>query len=41
MNDVNFKHSVQARVIADSTSPVGHRLTTMEVVMHRYVLAEF
>lgn len=30
-----------ARVIADSISPEGRRLTTLEVVMHRFVLAEF
>jgi thymidylate synthase ThyX len=30
-----------ARVIADSITLDGHRLTTMEVVMHRFVLAEF
>lgn len=30
-----------AKVIADSISPAGQRLTTMEVVMHRFVLAEF
>lgn len=30
-----------AKVIADSLSPAGVRLTTMEVVMHRFVLAEF
>lgn len=30
-----------ARIIADSISPEGVRLTTMEVVMHRFVLAEF
>ncbi len=30
-----------ARVIADSISPEGHRLTTLEVRMHRFVLAEF
>lgn len=30
-----------ARIIADSVSPAGHRLTTFEVVMHRFVLAEF
>lgn len=29
-----------ARVLADSLSPEGHRLTTLEVVMHRFVLAE-
>lgn len=29
------------RVVADSVSPAGHRLTTFEVVMHRFVLAEF
>lgn len=32
---------MRAKVIADSVSSVGHRLTTMEVVMHRFVLAEF
>lgn len=40
-DDVNFKHTPQAKVIADSVSPAGHRLTTLEVVMHRFVLAEF
>ena len=30
-----------AKIILDSISPAGHRLTTMEVVMHRFVLAEF
>ncbi|MFZ0666997.1 MAG: FAD-dependent thymidylate synthase [Acidimicrobiales bacterium] len=30
-----------AKVIRDSISPDGHRLTTMEVVMSRFVLAEF
>ena len=30
-----------AKVIADSISPVGHRVTTIEVTMHRMVLAEF
>ncbi len=30
-----------ARVIADSVSPTGCRLTTLEVVIHRFVLAEF
>lgn len=30
-----------AKVIADSISAQGHRLTTLEVVMHRFVLAEF
>lgn len=29
-----------AKVIADSLSLDGHRLTTMEVMMHRYVLSE-
>jgi thymidylate synthase ThyX len=29
-----------AKIIADSISPQGHRLTTMEVVMHRFILAE-
>lgn len=30
-----------AKVIADSVAPNGARLTTMQVVMHRFVLAEF
>lgn len=30
-----------ARVLADSISPAGDRLTTMEVVINRFVLAEF
>ena len=30
-----------ARVIADSIGPYSDRLTTMEVVIHRFVLAEF
>lgn len=30
-----------AKVIADSVSPAGDRVTTMEVTMHRFVLAEF
>ena len=32
---------VIAKVIADSISPGGVRLTTLEVTMHRFVLAEF
>jgi thymidylate synthase ThyX len=32
---------IQAKVIADSLSPSGDRLTTLEVVMPRYILAEF
>lgn len=30
-----------AKVVADSVSDQGHRLTTMEVEFHRFVLAEF
>ena len=30
-----------AKIIADSISPAGHRLTTFEVRFHRFVLAEF
>jgi thymidylate synthase ThyX len=33
--------SIYAKVIADSISPRGDRLTTMEVQCHRFVLAEF
>lgn len=32
---------IQAKIVADSISPQGHRLTTLEVVMPRYILAEF
>jgi thymidylate synthase ThyX len=32
---------ISAKVVADSLSPQGHRLTTLEVVMPRYILAEF
>lgn len=31
----------RAQVILDSISPQGHRLTTLEVTMHRFVLSEF
>lgn len=30
-----------AKVLEDSMSPAGHRLTTMEVTFHRFVLSEF
>jgi hypothetical protein len=30
-----------AKILADSTSPAGHRLTTLEVTFPRFVLAEF
>jgi thymidylate synthase ThyX len=33
--------STSAKVIADSVTINNHRLTTLEVVMHRFVLAEF
>lgn len=32
---------VRAKVIADSISPDGYRVTTVEATMHRFVLAEF
>ena len=32
---------IQAKIIADSISPNNHRLTTLEVIMPRYILAEF
>lgn len=31
---------ISATVIADSISPLGHRLTTMECTFHRYILPE-
>jgi thymidylate synthase ThyX len=33
--------SPRAQVVADSVNPWGDRLTTFEVVMHRFMLAEF
>lgn len=33
--------NIYAEVMADSLSPEGHRLTTMQVQCHRFVLAEF
>jgi thymidylate synthase ThyX len=36
-----MKHMIYANVIADSITAAGERLTTMEVQMHRFVLAEF
>ncbi len=32
---------IQAKIIADSLAPTGERLTTLEVIMPRYILAEF
>lgn len=32
---------IQAKIIADSINPFGHRITTMVVTMPRIVLAEF
>lgn len=32
---------INATIIADSISHAGHRLTTMEVTLHRFVLSEF
>jgi thymidylate synthase ThyX len=33
--------SFDAKILADSTSPAGHRLTTLEATFPRFVLAEF
>lgn len=41
MPDANFKPGTRADVIRDSISPLGARLTTIEVTFHRFVLAEF
>lgn len=32
---------IQAKIVTDSLAPTGERLTTLEVVMPRYILAEF
>lgn len=37
----NDRDRIQARVIEDSVSQANIRLTTLEVTMHRFVLAEF
>lgn len=33
--------TISAKIIVDSVSPQGIRLTTMQITLHRYVLAEF
>lgn len=33
--------NIKATIIADSISPQGHRLTTMECTFHRFILPEF
>lgn len=38
---LGLPYAPSARVILDSISPLGQRITTMEVRMHRFVLAEF
>jgi hypothetical protein len=38
MIDENTK--ISAKIIADSISPMGQRLTTMEVTFHRFILSE-
>ena len=37
---MSFRHETHAEIIADSISPDGVRLTTMEVTFHRFILAE-
>lgn len=41
VSEVSEGTQPSARVLLDSVSPRGDRITTMEVVMHRFVLAEF
>lgn len=40
-DDATFQFGSNAKVIADSVSPAGDRVTTIEATMHRFVLAEF
>lgn len=40
-NELLPENLVEAHVVADSETPEGHRLTTLHVTMHRFVLAEF
>jgi hypothetical protein len=37
---MNAKDKITAKVIADSISPAGHRMTTMEIEYPRFILAE-
>lgn len=37
---MNPKDKITAKVIADSVSPAGHRMTTMEIEYPRFILAE-
>jgi hypothetical protein len=37
---MSFKYDTDATIIADSISPEGVRLTTIEVTFHRFILAE-
>lgn len=37
---MNYQDSIKARVIADSVSPSGERMTTMEIEYPRFILAE-
>lgn len=37
---MNFKDNITARIIADSVSPEGIRMTTMEIEYPRFILAE-
>ena len=37
---MNFKDIIKAKVIADSVSPSGERMTTMEIEYPRFILAE-
>src|SRR6185437_9508294 len=41
MEDWSEQMPFDAKVLADSVSPAGHRLTTLEVTFPRFVLAEF
>lgn len=40
MNDANARFGTDAKIIKDSVSEYGYRVTTMEVTIHRFVLAE-
>ena len=41
MEDWSEPMPFDAKVLADSISPAGHRLTTLEATFPRFVLAEF
>lgn len=40
IKNINMESKISARIIADSLSPQGDRITTYELVFPRFILAE-